>query len=84
MVSVLEKLRRATLLEFRFLDGDFLPVFSNKPDNWKPSETKVNRGFDPAAKNCLINSDCSDPAKLILEVQSSKVSLLQIKSNHGD
>lgn|GEM_PF-5413888 len=69
MVSLLQKLRRATLLEASFLDGDIQPLFSNQPDEWESLETKVKRGFDRTAKSCLINSDCSGPAKLILQMQ---------------
>jgi putative transposase len=51
-----------------FLDGDFLPIFGEKPESWKPSGKRVKRGQYKAAQGCLINADCNGAANIIVKV----------------
>lgn len=40
-----------------FLDNDFIPVFGNKPQDWKPSGKRVNRGLYISQNGIAINAD---------------------------
>ncbi len=51
-----------------FLDDDFLPLYGEKPDQWKPSGERVKRGLYKTAKSLLINADCNGAANIIRKV----------------
>jgi putative transposase len=51
-----------------FLDNDFLPKYGEKPESWKPSGKRVNRGQYKAANDDLINADCNGAANIIKKV----------------
>ncbi len=57
-----------------FLDGDYLPNYGEKPNDWKPSGKRIKRGLYRSANNCLINADCNGAANIITKV-SRKLSL---------
>ncbi|MDJ0517268.1 MAG: transposase [Trichodesmium sp. MO_231.B1] len=57
-----------------FLDGDYLPNYGEKPNDWKPSGKRIKRGLYRSANNCLINADCNGAANIIKKV-SRKLSL---------
>ena len=40
-----------------FLDGDFIPTYGNKPDNWKASGRRIKRGLYRTSNRQLINAD---------------------------
>jgi putative transposase len=51
-----------------FLDGDFLPIFGEKPESWKPSGQRVKRGQYQTAQGFLINADCNGAANILKKV----------------
>jgi putative transposase len=50
-----------------FLDNDFLPTFGedNKPEGWKSSGKRINRGLFRTAKNYLVNADLNGCANIL-------------------
>ena len=57
-----------------FLDGDYLPNYGEKPDDWKPSGKRTKRGLYRTGNNCFVNADCNRAANIITKV-SRKLSL---------
>ncbi len=57
-----------------FLDGDYLPNYGEKPDDWKPSGKRIKRGLYKSGNNCFVNADCNGAANIIRKV-SRKLSL---------
>ncbi|WP_237396751.1 hypothetical protein [Okeania sp. KiyG1] len=57
-----------------FLDGDYLPIYGEKPDDWKPSGKRIKRGLYRSSNNWLINADCNGAANIITKV-SRRLSL---------
>ncbi|NEO57891.1 MAG: hypothetical protein F6K54_35460 [Okeania sp. SIO3B5] len=51
-----------------FLDGDNLPIYGEKPDDWKPSPKRIKRGLYRSSNNWLINADCNGAANIIAKV----------------
>ncbi|MGB3510391.1 MAG: transposase [Microcoleaceae cyanobacterium] len=51
-----------------FLDGDYLPSYGEKPDDWKPSGKRIKRGLYRTGNNWLINADCNGAANIIAKV----------------
>ncbi|MGK7871826.1 MAG: RNA-guided endonuclease InsQ/TnpB family protein [Xenococcaceae cyanobacterium] len=51
-----------------FLDGDFLPKFGEKPEQWKPSGRRVKRGLYRSGSGQLINADCNGAANILRKV----------------
>jgi putative transposase len=51
-----------------FLDDDFLPIFGEKPESWKPSGKRVKRGQYKTAQGFLINADCNGAANILKKV----------------
>ncbi len=52
-----------------FLDGDYLPTYGEKPDNWKPSGKRTKRGlYRVGCKWWYINADCNGAANIIRKV----------------
>ena len=51
-----------------FLDGDYLPNYGEKPDDWKPSGKRIKRGLYRSSNNWLINADCNGAANIITKV----------------
>ncbi len=47
-----------------FLDDDFLPTFGEKPNGWKPSGERIERGMYKTKKGFLINADCNGAANI--------------------
>ena len=58
-----------------FLDGDYLPKYGEKPDDWKPSGKRTKRGLYRTAKNWYINADCNGAANIIRKVVTNLSSL---------
>jgi putative transposase len=46
-----------------FLDSDELPKFGEKPEGWKESGKRVNRGLYRSKDGSKINADCNGAAK---------------------
>ncbi|HEY9631942.1 MAG TPA: transposase [Coleofasciculaceae cyanobacterium] len=51
-----------------FIDGDYLPKYGEKPDNWKPSGKRVKRGLYRTALNWYINADCNGASNILRKV----------------
>ncbi|MGB3514551.1 MAG: transposase [Microcoleaceae cyanobacterium] len=51
-----------------FLDGDYLPIYGEKPNDWKPSGKRIKRGLYRSGNNWLINADCNGAANIIRKV----------------
>lgn len=54
-----------------FVDGDFLPTFSERPEGWKESGKRVKRGLYRTAQNCYINADCNGAANILRKVATT-------------
>lgn len=53
-----------------FLDGDSLPVYGEKPDDWKPSGKRTTTKLYRTAKGWIINADCNGAANILRKVAS--------------
>ncbi len=51
-----------------FLDGDDLPIYGEKPNDWKPSGKRIKRGLYRTGNNWCINADCNGAANIITKV----------------
>lgn len=51
-----------------FVDGDYLPQYGEKPEEWKPSGKRVKRGLYRTALNWYINADCNGAANILKKV----------------
>ena len=51
-----------------FLDGDILPTYGEKPEDWKPSGRRTKRGLYRTAMNWYVNADCNGAANIIRKV----------------
>ncbi len=51
-----------------FLDSDSLPTFGEKPEGWKESGKRVERGLYRSANNWYVNADCNGAANIIRKV----------------
>ncbi len=68
-----------------FLDDDFLPLYGEKPNQWKPSGKRgkkrdgLGRGQYQTADGIRINSDCNGAANILRKVSSQlKLSLAKV------
>ncbi|NEQ82294.1 MAG: IS200/IS605 family element transposase accessory protein TnpB [Moorea sp. SIO2I5] len=50
------------------LDNDEIPVFGEKPPEWKPSGKRVRRGLYRTALNWYINADCNGAMNILRKV----------------
>jgi putative transposase len=51
-----------------FLDGDSLPKHGEKPEGWKASGIRTNRGLYKSSKGLLVNADCNGAGNIIRKV----------------
>jgi putative transposase len=51
-----------------FLDSDELPTFGEKPEGWKESGNRVQRGLYRSAAGTKINADCNGAANILRKV----------------
>ncbi|MBS3029664.1 MAG: IS200/IS605 family element transposase accessory protein TnpB [Dolichospermum sp. DET50] len=54
-----------------FLDGDSLPVYGQKPDGWKASGRRVERGLYKSGNGSMINADLNGAANILRKVASN-------------
>ena len=54
-----------------FLDGDYLPTYGEKPDDWKPSGKRTKRGLYRTANNWYVNADAQSAANIIRKVTTT-------------
>ena len=52
-----------------FLDRDFLPVFGNQPEGWKPSGRRVKRGMYRTKNGEFVNADANGAANILRKVE---------------
>lgn len=51
-----------------FVDGDYLPKYGEKPNDWKPSGKRVKRGLYRTALNWYLNADCNGALNILRKV----------------
>jgi IS605 OrfB family transposase len=51
-----------------FLDGDIIPIYGEKPEDWMPSGKRLKRGLYRTANGLLINADCNGAANILRKV----------------
>jgi putative transposase len=51
-----------------FLDRDSLPKHSEKPEGWKPSGRRTNRGLYKSREGLLVNADCNGASNIMRKV----------------
>lgn len=54
-----------------FVDNDFLPIYGEKPENWKSSGKRTKRGLFRTAFNQYINADCNGAGNIIRKVSTT-------------
>ncbi len=65
-----------------FLDGDYLPKYGEKPQDWKPSGIRQKRGLYRTASNWYINADANGAANIIrkqVSITSSKQATISLE-----
>jgi len=69
-----------------FLENDFLPIFGEKPEGWKPSGKRgkkgdgLGRGQYQTRSGIKINSDCNGAANILRKVSSQLgISLAEVR-----
>jgi len=51
-----------------FLDGDSLPQYGEKPEGWKASGNRIERGLYRSADGSMINADLNGAANILRKV----------------
>ncbi len=54
-----------------YLDGDSLPKYGEKPEGWKASGKRVERGLYRSAKGFIVNADLNGAANILKKVGSN-------------
>ncbi|WP_089093041.1 RNA-guided endonuclease InsQ/TnpB family protein [Nodularia sp. NIES-3585] len=54
-----------------YLDGDSLPVYGSKPDGWKASGKRIERGLYRSANGSVVNADLNGSANILRKVASN-------------
>jgi putative transposase len=54
-----------------YLDGDSLPVYGQKPDGWKASGKRIERGLYRSANGLIVNADLNGSANILRKVASN-------------
>lgn len=53
------------------IDNDYLPTFGEKPEGWKASGKRVQRGLYRTAQNWYINADCNGAFNILRKVATT-------------
>ncbi|KYC36608.1 transposase [Scytonema hofmannii PCC 7110] len=61
-----------------FLDDDLLPTFGEKPNGWKPSGERIERGLYKTFLGFVINADCNGAANIMRKV-ATQLGLVLVK-----
>lgn len=59
-----------------FFDNDYIPVYKNLPDDWKPSGKRIKRGLYKSSKGICINADVNGSLNILrkyLNVSSDRI-----------
>ena len=54
-----------------FLDGDSLPKYGQKPEGWKASGKRIERGLYRSANGSIVNADLNGAANILRKVASN-------------
>ncbi|MCC5670075.1 transposase [Nostoc sp. CHAB 5784] len=54
-----------------YLDGDSLPVYGQKPEGWKASGKRVERGLYRSGDGSIVNADLNGAANILRKVASN-------------
>ncbi len=54
-----------------YLDGDSLPNYGKKPEGWKASGKRVNRGLYKSSNGSIVNADLNGSANILRKVASN-------------
>jgi IS605 OrfB family transposase len=54
-----------------YLDGDSLPKYGEKPEGWKASGKRVERGLYRSANGLIVNADLNGAANILTKVASN-------------
>jgi putative transposase len=54
-----------------FLDGDSLPIYRQKPEGWKASGKRIERGLYRSANGSVVNADLNGAANILRKVASN-------------
>lgn len=65
-----EETEEAYTSKASYLDGDSLPRFGEKPDGWKASGRRVQRGLYQSADGSVVNADLNGAANILRKVAS--------------
>jgi IS605 OrfB family transposase len=65
-----EETEEAYTSKASYLDGDSLPKFGEKPDGWKASGKRVQRGLYQSADGSIVNADLNGAANILRKVAS--------------
>lgn len=65
-----EETEEAYTSKASYLDGDSLPKFGEKPDGWKASGKRVQRGLYQSADGSIVNADLNGAANILTKVAS--------------
>lgn len=65
-----------------FVDDDFLPKYGEKPEGWKSSGERIQRGLFRTKKGFLVNADCNGAANIMRKV-ATQLGLVLVKVGRG-
>jgi putative transposase len=65
-----EETEEAYTSKASYLDGDSLPKFGEKPDGWKASGQRVQRGLYQSSDGSIVNADLNGAANILVKVAS--------------
>ncbi len=65
-----EETEEAYTSKASFLDGDSLPQYGEKPEGWKASGKRVQRGLYQSADQSIVNADLNGAANILRKVAS--------------
>ncbi len=69
MIEVLDKKLKAT--KASYLDGDSLPQYGHKPQEWEASGRRVKRGLYRSSDGSILNADLNGSANILRKVASN-------------
>jgi IS605 OrfB family transposase len=62
-----------------FLDGDSLPKHGEKPEGWRASGKRIERGLYKTSQGFLVNADCNGAANIMRKVATQlKLNLAEV------
>jgi len=65
-----EETEEAYTSKASYLDGDSLPKFGEKPEEWKSSGKRIRRGLYKSSNSSIVNADLNGAANILRKVAS--------------